>query len=104
MMRIRARAVLVSPWWALFIVGAVAQGRMGRVWPVVRADPIASGAGGLRVADGAGAGMGAQHVSDVTVWWVFSGWGGGGYGFRCRRGRAGISQLFVLPGVGEGRV
>ena len=104
MMRIRARVVLVSPWWALFIVGAVAQGRMGRVWRVVRADLVVGGAGGLRAAGGAGAGMGAQHVSDATAWWVFSEWGGGGYGFRYWRGRAGISQLFVLPGVGEGRV
>lgn len=35
-MRIRARMVFVSLWWVLFAVGAAAQGRMGRVWPVVR--------------------------------------------------------------------
>lgn len=34
--RIRVRMAFISPRWALSAVGAAAQGRMGRVWPVVR--------------------------------------------------------------------
>ena len=45
-----------------------------------------------------------KGVLDITVEWVFPERGGAEYGCRYWRGRAGISQLFVLPGVGEGRV
>ena len=87
--------------------------RVGCAWRVVRgpgADPrlgavVVRGASwegvrGVWLPVSARCSSAGRWVVDVIVGWVFTGWCAGGYGCRRRRGRAGISRLFVFPGVG----